>query len=61
MHGISVGTPVKRQESQAVAAHPFPIVDTGEQLLQSLSVSADVREFYMAVQREQVLPHTKSP
>ena len=61
VHGISIGTPVKRQESQAAAAHSFPIVDTGEQLLQSLSVSADVREFYMAVQREQMLPHTQTP
>ena len=61
VHGISIGTPVKRQEPQAVAAHSFPLVDTGEQLLQSLSVSADVREFYMSVQREQMLPPSRSP
>ena len=60
VHGISIGTPVKRQESQAVVAHSFPIVDTGEQLLQSLPLSADVREFYMAVQRDQILPPIRS-
>ena len=61
-HGISIGTPVKGQEPQAAAEQcPIPLVDTSDQLLHSLSVSADVREFYLAVQRDQMLPHTESP
>ena len=60
VRGISLDSPVKRQESQAAGARSASCIDTSDQLLQSLSVAADVREFYMAVQREQALPNTKT-